>query len=302
MSLENANAEKFHEEKERKTLFEKEKSQLEKAIKKRQRGFQKMLEKAQESLKEGLSWEKMHHEGLLLQSHLYLLKKGMTQAAVLDWEDNTERIIPLDPLVEPHEQVAKRFRKSKKLRTSIEHANRLIKKAEAELQKHSEHLQRLLQITTPQDLNLFQRELGLLVKPAAVAAVAAAKKAVPYREFLSLTGGIIWVGKSAKENDRMTFSFAKGSDCWLHVRDFPGSHVIIRCPKNQKPDQETLNDAFQLALHFSKAKDQGRADICLTQCKYLSRFGKGMAGKVTISKHQVVHVISDPSRLNRLKQ
>lgn len=300
--LSNALIEKFYRDKEQEALFQQEKQQFQKELIKRQKRFQKALENGKQSLASCLDWEKVHHEALLLQSHLYRLKKGMCEVVIPDWEnENKERKIVLDPLVEPYEEIAKRFRKSKKLRAGIEHAYRMIKKAESELQQHTDTLEKLSTIHTLRELHHFQKQIGISKKEGGTTKVLKEKK-LPYREFCSAAGLSIWVGKSARDNDVMTFSYAKGSDWWLHVRDFSGSHVVVRCAKNQEPDQESLKDAMQLALSYSKAKKQGEADICVTQCKYVVRFGKGKAGKVHISKHQVIHIRHDPARLLRLKE
>ncbi len=95
-----------------------------------------------------------------------------------------------------------------------------------------------------------------------------------YREYQSVTGMKIWVGKNAASNELLTFQLANGRDWWIHVRGFPGSHVVIRLGKQQEPDSETLKDAFQLALHYSKARHHGEGEICFTQRKYVSRLRK----------------------------
>lgn len=301
-SLSSATVEKTYRDQEQEALFQQEKRLLESAFIRQRKRTLKVLENGRQSLKTCLEWEKMSHEALLLQSHLYQLKKGMTEAVIRDWEnDNKEIHISLDPLIEPYEEVEKRFRKSKKLRAGIEHAHRMIEKAESELQRQTKHLEQLAVLKTLKELHNFQKQLGIFSKPAGQAKKPI-EKALPFREFCSAAGLTIWVGKSAKDNDAMTFSYAKGSDWWLHVRDFSGSHVIVRSAKNQEPDQESLKDAIQLALHYSKAKEQGDADVCITQCKFVVRFGKGKAGKVHISKHQVVHAKVDPERLRRLKE
>lgn len=120
-----------------------------------------------------------------------------------------------------------------------------------------------------------------------------------YREFFSEAGLAIWVGKRDKDNEVLTFQLGRGSDWWMHVHDFPGSHVILRCPKSSTPDQESILDAAQLSIYFSKAKNQLGAEVCLTQCKYVSKMGKEK-GKVQISKHKVISVKTDEKRLQRL--
>lgn len=260
----------------------------------------KHKEKSENDLKLCYEWENIHHEGLLLQSYLYLLKPGMNEISVPDWkQDNKNRVIALDPTLTPSKEIARRFQKSKKLRTGIPHVQNQIQKASQEITLLTNQLTQLEKVLTFEDLHDFEKQIAFKRQPQAKPAL---EKSLPYREFYTASGLPIWVGKSAKNNEELTFRYAKGSDWWLHVTDYPGSHVILKGKKENEPDQESIQDAVQLALHYSKAKDEGRADICLTQCKYVTRFGRGQAGKVQISKHRVIHAKYDPERLNQLKK
>ena len=125
---------------------------------------------------------------------------------------------------------------------------------------------------------------------------------MPYREFVTASGLKIWVGKSAKDNDKLTFACANGLDYWLHAHDVPGSHVVVHLGRHQAPDDESLKDAIQAALFFSKAKDNKEGEVCITQCKYVSRMGKNQPGKVQISHHRVVYVKMDTERLKNLRE
>lgn len=114
------------------------------------------------------------------------------------------------------------------------------------------------------------------------------KKELPFREYISETGFKILVGKSSKSNDILTFQYAKGNDLWLHVKDYPGSHVVIMRPKGKEVDQATIEKAVSLACYYSKAKNAAHAEVCLTEKKYVSRLGKKGDGKVQISKQKII--------------
>jgi predicted ribosome quality control (RQC) complex YloA/Tae2 family protein len=250
---------------------------------------------ALQRLQECLEWDKMHHEALLLQANLFQLHKGMKEAILLDWQqDNRECHIALNPLVEPKEQALQRFRKSKKLKKGIPYCQAHVEKVREEI-AHLTHLLDALALTDSyQALAPFSALLppSIPQKSAEPPAVA-----LPYRKFLSTTGFEIWVGKGAKDNDLLTFQHARGSDWWLHVRDYPGSHVVIRVDQQQEPDSETLQEAMQLALYYSKARDEKGAEICLTQCKHVQRVGKGKSGSVHLAKQRILTVKADATRL-----
>ena len=71
----------------------------------------------------------------------------------------------------------------------------------------------------------------------------------------------IFVGKNNKQNDYLTNQLAARHDIWLHVKDMPGSHVIIR---DSNPSDETLQTAAELAAYFSKGKLSGQVPVDYT--------------------------------------
>lgn len=84
-------------------------------------------------------------------------------------------------------------------------------------------------------------------------------------EFISPNNFKIYVGTNCKENDELTFQIANDNDLWLHTKDVPGSHVIIKC--NTKPDRIDLYFAAQLAAKYSKANNgKVYVDVCYKKC------------------------------------
>jgi len=264
--------------------------------KKKWKGAERAVEKLREQVAKCRSWPEVYHEARLLQANLYQVRKGSSQVVVQDWEqEGQERKIALDPHLDLPTQVEKRFKAARKFKAGIAPTQQALEKALATAEKFQKHLQTVEQATSLEELE------PLKIPELPKKAVVSAEEALPYHAFRSQAGLSIWVGKSAKKNEQLTFTLAKGSDWWLHVSDYPGSHVIIKVPKNKEPDSETLQDAIQLAIGYSKAKEQGHADLVITQCKFVSRLGKS-TGKVQISKHKIVHAKFDLKRFKGLNQ
>lgn len=259
------------------------------------------VDRCKSELEACLSWNSVQHEALLLQSHFFMLKKGLRHIDIPDWEDNQKpRSIALDPNLTPAEEVKARFKRVRKLREGLPHWQAQLKEAEARLESARSKLSELEAIESEVTLKEFNKALGceksvqkIIKKPQV--------KALPYREFLTAAGLQIWVGKSAKDNETLTFHLARGSDWWLHVKDFSGSHVILRTKNRQEPDQESFQDAIQLALYYSQARKRGEAEVCLTQCKYVSRIG-GRLGAVQIAKQRTVKARHNEARIKNLLQ
>lgn len=262
------------------------------------------LTKLNEKLLQCQNWRLIHHEGLLIQSHLYRWKHGLRMLKVDDWEQqNKEREIVLIPPLSGQEEVAARIRKSKKLRLGIPHIEREINKAATLIETLSKLVYGIELLTEMSELVILRQ----ILFPPVVKKISNQQKktpAEPYREYWTASGHPIWVGKKAKDNEILSFNLAHGSDWWLHVQGFSGSHVVLRGFKQNEPDYDSLQDALQLALFHSQAKKVGVADVIVTQQKYLSRCGKSKhnIGKVQVSKFRTQYVVLDNQRIEKIKK
>jgi len=111
----------------------------------------------------------------------------------------------------------------------------------------------------------------------------------------------ILVGRTAAENDDLLRHHVRGNDLWLHTRDVPGGYVFVRAQKNKSVPLDVLLDAGNLAVHFSKARSSGRAELYYTQVKYLRRAKSGNRGLVLPTHEKNLSVTLDPSRLEHLR-
>lgn len=91
-------------------------------------------------------------------------------------------------------------------------------------------------------------------------------------------------GKSAKDNLAILRK-AQAWDLWLHLRDMPGSHLIIRRPKNKPVDQHLLFEAARWLLNETVGKKKviegDRYDIIVTECRYVKPIRGDRLGRVT---------------------
>lgn len=281
--------------------FSNELSQLKTFLKRRVKTARKYREKMEKRLFECLAWEQEQHFSELLQANLYQ-SKGKKELFVSDWEQEGKLIkLTLDPSLKPHEEVAKRFKRAKKLKLGLPFAEKLLQEAKNEETQWLSILDAFLKVVTSEELAVF-KTLHALPLPQTKKSREELKIPVkPYWEYKSQSGFNIWVGKSAFMNDQLTFRYAHGNDAWLHVTDFPGSHVIIRLPAKLQLDEETLQDACQLALHFSKAKGRGEGEISFTHVKHVRRMGK-TKGKVQIANEKRIFVKQNATRLASLRR
>lgn len=292
---------RFPGESEIRLLFERQKMLAVRSLDKKLRKVQKRVEERLATLNACKDWSRVYHEGLLLQANLFRITKGIKEVVVSDWEqEGAERSLSLNPLIPPKDQVAAYFKRSKKLRDGEPHAVRLLKAAEDELAACLEQKRILDAAADVPALESYNKIYGISRQHIIKAVFPKKEKPKPYYAFRSQTGVEIRVGKSAKDNDLLTFHCSNGLDWWLHARNCPGSHVVVPFKKGQELDEASLYDAAELALRYSKAKEKGDGEVCVTQVKGLARV-KGVPGKVMLSKHKVLRMVPDNERWLRLK-
>lgn len=141
----------------------------------------------------------------------------------------------------------------------------------------------------------------LTIRPSAKRQALQQSTRKAWRAFSAHGEVVIRVGRSAKDNDALTFHGAKGNDVWVHAREVAGSHVIVPAPKGHEIPWETLLDAAHLALWFSPHRGQERSDVQYTRKKYVSKPGKGAApGFVHVHHEKVLHIRFEDERIQRL--
>jgi len=119
------------------------------------------------------------------------------------------------------------------------------------------------------------------------------------RHYLTARGLSVLVGRGARENHRLTFSVAGPEDLWLHARDVPGAHVILRDPEGRAA-AEDVREAAEVAAFFSDARSQAQADVHVARRKHV-RAARGGRGRVRIAHSDTLRVAPrDPEgRLRR---
>ncbi len=126
------------------------------------------------------------------------------------------------------------------------------------------------------------------------------KPSAPFR-FMTEDGKIILVGKNNYQNDRLTFHMAAPDDLWLHAKDIPGSHVILRLD-SEEPSEESLHGAALLAAHFSKAQDSSNVPVDYTYRRYVKKPSGSRPGFVIFTHQKTLYVTPTAEETAKLLQ
>jgi predicted ribosome quality control (RQC) complex YloA/Tae2 family protein len=243
--------------------------------------------------------------GDLLLAQLHLVKQRADRVSVPDLfhtgEGDPPRVeISLDPRLSASDNAQRHYRRAKKARRGIAALDRRIPEIEAEVTRLEAALQTLAAADEPTLRRLAEQAAS--PRPAPDNRSKGRRKTAgrePYLRFDAVGGEPILVGRSAADNDRLTFSVARGRDVWLHARDVKGAHVVLRLDRGGEPPHESLLDAACLAKHYSDARGAAHADVSWTLRKHVR--ASPAVGQVYLGQSHTLRVSEDPDRLKRLR-
>ncbi|MGC4105540.1 MAG: NFACT family protein [Thermomicrobiales bacterium] len=120
-----------------------------------------------------------------------------------------------------------------------------------------------------------------------------AKKAQQTRRVAPLTdldGNLIYIGRSGKENDQVTFDLGGPNDLWLHARGIPGSHVILRTVRPDEEPEAAIETAAALAAFYSGSRSEGTVEVDVARRRDVRKIKGGGPGMVTYRNEYTIPV------------
>ena len=252
----------------------------------------------EEELASAERMEEYRRMGEAIHANLYQLKKGMAEAVLPDWNDPDGGTItvPLDIRLTPAQNAQKYFKKYQKARSARETAAVQRDKTLEELDYLESMLSDAENCTGESELEEIRRELirtGYMKRVTNRRQQRQLPASKPW-SYRSADGIEILVGKNSLQNDRLTQA-AAGNETWLHAKDMPGSHVIIRT-EGEVP-LETLRQAALLAAWYSKGKNSSTVPVDYTLRKYVKKPSGAAPGKVIYTHQKTVYVTAEEDEI-----
>ncbi|CEG26762.1 Rqc2 family fibronectin-binding protein [Bacillus sp. B-jedd] len=264
---------------------------------------EKKIEKLKKTLKDAEKADEYQKYGELLTANMHAAKKGMKEIEVLDYYDENGGTvaIQLDPLKTPSENAQKYFSKYQKAKNAVLAVLGQIEKAEKEVAYFDSLLQQL-DSASPRDIEEIREELAeggyIRQRTRKNAKKQQNQKPVP-ESYTASDGTEILVGKNNKQNDYLTTKLAGRDEIWLHTKDIPGSHVVIR---SKGPSEETIMEAALLAAYFSKARSSSSVPVDFTRARHVKKPNGSKPGFVIYDNQKTVYVTPEEDRVISLKQ
>ena len=257
-----------------------------------------------DALNSGEQMEKCRLYGELLTANLHSLKSGTDTAAVDNYyADPVERIaIPLDRQLTPGENAQRYYKKYQKLKAARDMAIVQREQTLNELDYLEGQLDNLTKCTAENELSELIEELkdqGYIKRDKGGRKKMKLAASKPMH-FVSSTGADIYVGKNNRQNDELTLRFASPNDIWMHTKNIPGSHVIVKGASEQ--DTAAMTEAALLAAYYSRARGSENVAVDYTPRKYVKKPAGAKPGMVIYTTNKTAYVTPSEEAVAGLKE
>ncbi|EOH81672.1 MULTISPECIES: fibronectin-binding protein EfbA [Enterococcus] len=260
---------------------------------------QTKLAKREKTLHDSENAEEFRRDGELLTTFMTQVPRGAESVELQNYyEENAPIVIKLNPALTPNQNAQKYFQKYQKLKNAVKLIYNQIAEAKDEI-AYLESVLAQLEIAGPMDIEVIKEELvasGYLKRKRS----KKNRKQTPSKpeRFVASDGTEILVGKNNLQNDQLTLKQARKTDIWLHAKNIPGSHVIV---KSNDPSEETLLEAAELAAYFSKFRQSAQVPVDYVAVKHVHKPNGAKPGFVIYENQKTLFVTPEESLVEKLR-
>ncbi len=274
---------------------------LERLMKNEREKNEGKLRKLEQTLAEAENADQHQLLGELLTANLHQVQRGMKEITVPNYYDEhyQDITIPLDARKTPSENAQMYFTKYQKAKNAVQVVKEQIEKTKREMDYFDGLIQQL-DSASPRDLEEIREELGeegYLRSQKKNRKKSNTKPAI--ERYQASDGTDIFVGKNNKQNDYLTNKIAARDEIWLHTKDIPGSHVVIR---SKNPGEATILEAAMLAAYFSKAKNSASVPVDYTKVRHVKKPNGAKPGFVIYDNQQTVYVTPNEDQVRKMQK
>ena len=225
--------------------------------------------------------------GDLIMSHIFDCNDYVDEIEVFDWEVNENIIISLDKTKTLKENAARYYKlysRSKKSKEKLLHL-------ETELIEKSKYFEQILYtISSADSAEVLSEIYSECITAGLVRDENVSDKTKTEIQKTRINGYDVYIGRNNRQNDFLTTKIASPEDYWFHARNCPGSHVVLKLPNKNVPDEDTLYKCALLAKKYSASSNDTKSGIIYTRRKYLKKPPKSNLGYITYKNEREIIV------------
>lgn len=247
------------------------------------------LQKQKEEMLESANRETYKVYADLISSNIHKISKGLKEIKLENFYDNMNEIsVPLDQKLSAVQNAQKYYKRYQKMKQREIVLEKQIENTEDEinyLELVTDAIDRTDDVKNLDEIyfeliknNYIKKDKKIKNKPKKIAI-----HSIDYDDTSK-----VYYGKNNLQNEYITFKVADKNDVWMHVKGFPGSHVVIK--SGGYPSDELLVFAAKIAAKNSKAKDSNKVDVDFTTRKNVKKHPSGKTGLVNYVNFKTITV------------
>jgi len=269
-------------------------------IKKIQNELKKNRDKLKKQERELLATDNaeiFRQKGELLNTFLNQVPNDKSSVTLENYYTNEPIEIALNPALSPVQNAQRYFHRYQKLKQAVKFLGEQITKTKETIH-YLESVESNLENADVAEIADIREEL---IQTGYIKQKYRNKKQkmLPPEKYQAEDGTIILVGKNNLQNEQVSFKLSRRGDLWFHVKDIPGSHVLIT--GNANPSDETITFAGELAAYFSKARYSNLVQVDVLDVKKLHKPTGTAPGFVTYDREKTIRVTPDESVIKSRK-
>lgn len=236
-----------------------------------------------------------------IMANIYQIKKGQTQAELINIYDGQPVTVALSPILSPTDNAQAYYKRYNKYKRAQSEIRLQIDAANEMLQYLASLDSSLLTATTKSEVEEIRQEMintGLIKIIGKKKKMAAMQKSQPLHIKLNADTDL-YIGKNNKQNDYVTFTIGAPRDLWFHTKDIPGSHIILKTAL-PKAHEEDINLAVQLAAYFSKAREGSNVPVDCAERRYVKKPAGSKPGFVIFTNQKTYYTTPDMEVIGKL--
>ena len=267
--------------------------ELKKAVKKHIDKINRKISNQSNELNLALNRDKYKVYADLISSNFHRIEKGSDNVTVENFYNEMEEIvIPLDSKLDGPGNASKYYKKYSKLKNAAVYLEEQINIGKSEVEYLESILLNIDFAETPDEIDDLYEELekeGYLKKRYKNNKKKRKDSQENYIKLKTEDGFEIYIGRNNRQNDYLTLKKAKKNDLWFHVKDAPGSHVILK-NDNRDFSNSAMMTAAKLAAKYSSLSKSQNIPVDYTFKMNVKRHPAKKPGLVSYTNYKTINV------------
>ena len=267
--------------------------ELRRAVKKHIDKINRKISNQSNELNLALNREKYKVYADLISSNFHRIEKGADNVTVENFYNEMEEIeIPLDSKLDGPGNASKYYKKYSKLKNAAVYLEEQISIGKSEVEYLESILLNIDFAETPDEIDDLYEELekeGYLKKRNKNNKKKRKDSQENYIKLKTEDGFEIYIGRNNRQNDYLTLKKAKKNDLWFHVKDAPGSHVILK-NDNRDFSNRAMMTAAKLAAKYSSLSKSQNIPVDYTFKMNVKRHPAKKPGLVSYTNYKTINV------------